>query len=99
MSKRPYTRYTNEFKQEALCLADKAEKPVTQVARELGLRVNQIYKWKKQLELKQGSPPTGQAKTPDKDAEIRRLKQALDVAHEENTFLKKTAIFFAKNQP
>ena len=38
MSKRPYTRYTKEFKQEALRLADKTEQPVTQVARELHLR-------------------------------------------------------------
>jgi transposase-like protein len=35
----------------------------------------------------------------DKDTEIRRLKKALADSQEENEFLKKTAVFFAKNQP
>jgi len=48
MSKRAYKTYTKEFKLEAIRLADESGKPVTQVARELGLRVNQIYKWKEQ---------------------------------------------------
>ena len=47
MSKRQYKRYSREFKLEAIRLADESDKPVTQVARELGLRVNQIYKWRK----------------------------------------------------
>ena len=46
MSKRADITYTKEFKLEAMRLADESGKPVMQVARELGLRVNQIYKWK-----------------------------------------------------
>jgi transposase len=99
MSKRPYKRYSKEFKLEAIRLADESDKPVAQVARGLGLRVNQIYKWKKQLELEQDGAFPGVGKAADKDAEIRRLKQELATAREENAFLKKTAIFFAKNQP
>ncbi len=72
---------------------------MTQVAREPGLRVNQIYKWKKQLELKQDGAFPGRGAAADKDAEIRRLKKELAAAHEENAFLKKTALLFAKNQP
>jgi transposase len=49
MTKKTYKTYTKEFKLEAIRLADESDKPVTQVARELGLRVNQIYKWRKQL--------------------------------------------------
>jgi transposase len=44
MAKRPYPKYSKEFKVEAIRLAEESDKPVTQVARELGLRVNQIYK-------------------------------------------------------
>ncbi|NJN05834.1 MAG: transposase [Rhodobacteraceae bacterium] len=50
MPRKPYQRYSKEFKLEALRLVDSAERPVSHIARELGLRVNQIYKWKKQLE-------------------------------------------------
>jgi len=99
MSKRQYKKYSKEFKLEAIRLADESDKPVTQVARELGLRVNQIYKWRKQLEEKRDSAFSGKQTAPDKDAEIRRLKKALAASQEENEFLKKTAVFFAKNQP
>ena len=63
MSKRAYKTYTKEFKLEAIRLADEADKPVTQVARELGLRVNQIYKWKEQLNMKQATEKTGVTST------------------------------------
>ena len=99
MSKRAYKIYSKEFKVEAVRLAADSDKPVTQVARELGLRVNQIYKWRTQLEEKQESAFSGKRVTKDKDAEIRRLKKALAASQEENEFLKKTAVFFAKNQP
>ena len=99
MSKRQYKTYSKEFKLEAIRLADESDKPVTQVARELGLRVNQIYKWRKQLEEKQKGAVSGKQAATDKDAEIRRLKKALAASQEENEFLKKTAVFFAKNQP
>jgi len=99
MSKRQYKKYSKEFKLEAIRLADESDKPVTQVARELGLRVNQIYKWRKQLEEKQKGAVSGKPASTDKDAEIRRLKKALAASQGENEFLKKTAVFFAKNQP
>ena len=55
MSKRAYKIYTKEFKVEAIRLAEESDQPMTQVARKLGLPVNQIYKWPKQLEEKHGS--------------------------------------------
>lgn len=103
MSKRAYKTYTKEFKVEAIRLAAESDQPVTQVARELGLRVNQIYKWRKQLEEKQDAAFSGKrggaAKHKEKDAEIRCLKKALAASQEENEFLKKTAVFFAKHRP
>lgn len=99
MSKRAYKTYTKEFKVEAIRLAAESDQPVTQVARELGLRVNQIYKWRKQLEEKQEGAFSSKRATPDKDAEIRHLKKVLAASQEENEFLKKTAVFFAKHQP
>ncbi len=98
MSKRAYKTYSKDFKVEAVRLATESDRPVTQVARELGLRVNQIYKWRKQLDEKQDSAFPGKPTTKDKDTEIRRLKKALAASEEENAFLKKTAVFFAKNQ-
>ncbi len=98
MIKRQYKKYSKEFKLEAIRLADESNKPVTQVARELGLRVNQIYKWRTQLEEKRDEAFSGKQVAKDKDTEIRRLKKELATSQEEIEFLKKTAIFFAKNQ-
>ncbi len=98
MSKRAYKTYTKEFKVEAIRLAEESDQPMTQVARKLGLRVNQIYKWPKQLEEKQGDAFSGKQTVTDKDAEIQRLHMALAASQEENEFLKKTAVFFAKSQ-
>jgi transposase len=99
MSRQTYKAYTREFKLEAIRLAGESDKPVTQVAKELGLRVNQIYKWRKQLEEKQDQAFSGKAAPTGKDAEIRHLKKALAASQEENEFLKKTAVFLAKNLP
>jgi transposase len=99
MSERQYKVYSKEFKLEAIRLADESSKSVAQVSRELGLRPNQIVKWRKQLEAKQEGAFPGKGKSSDKDAEIRRLKKELASSREENEFLKKTAVFFAKNQP
>jgi transposase len=99
MSKRQYKVYSKEFKLEAVRLADSPAKSEAQVSRELGLRPNQIVKWRKQLETKQENAFPGRGKTSGKDAEIRRLKKELADSREENEFLKKTAVFFAKNQP
>ena len=98
MRKRAYKTYTKEFKVEAIRLADQSDQPMTQVARKLGLRVNQVYKWPKQLEEKHGDAFSGKRTATDKDAKIQRLNKALAANQEENEFLKKTAVFFAKNQ-
>ena len=45
--RRPYKTYPKEFKLEAVRLM---ESSAADVARELGLRRNQLYKWKEQLE-------------------------------------------------
>ncbi|MDR2629375.1 MAG: transposase, partial [Spirochaetaceae bacterium] len=37
--------YTREFKAEAVGLAEKHEKPVSQIARDLGINENVLYRW------------------------------------------------------
>jgi len=96
MSRKPYQRYTKEFKLEAIRLADESEQPVTQVARELGLRVNQIYKWKQQLEAKGEAAFPGKGRQAGLEAETARLRRELAQAKQEVEILKKAARYFAK---
>jgi transposase len=49
-----------EFKREAVRLLDAGQKPATDLARELGVRHNQLYKWKEEL-VKHGCELRGQA--------------------------------------
>ena len=95
--RRPYKTYPKEFKLEAVRLMESSDKSAADVARELGLRRNQLYKWKEQLEKtgdvassKRGRPKNSDlSETERLEAEVRRLK-------EENEILKKAAVFFAK---
>jgi transposase len=41
--------YTTEFKREAVHLAQTSGKPITQIARELGISDTSIHQWRKEL--------------------------------------------------
>lgn len=95
MKRKPYKTFSREFKVEALRLAATGNKPATQVARELGIRVNQLGKWKAQLEREAvtGAPAKRGRPVDDEVAQLRRENARLK---EENELLKKAAIFFAR---
>jgi len=50
--RKPYKTYPREFKVEAVRLMTESGKPSSELAAELGIRRNQLYKWKEQLENK-----------------------------------------------
>jgi len=41
--------YTREFKLEAVRLLDESDQPITDIARQLGVRRNLLYKWRETL--------------------------------------------------
>jgi transposase len=85
--------FTPEFKQEAVRLSLESGRPISQVARELEVRPDQLRHWKQ--ELSRGSavgPPGGEPP----EQELRRLRRELEVVRQERDFLKKAAAFFAK---
>ena len=95
MTRKAYKQYSREFKIEALRLAKVGDKPATQIARELGIRVNQLQKWKKQLEVEAASDaPTLRGRPVD--SELERLRRDNAKLKEENEILKKAAIYFAR---
>jgi len=97
MTKRTYQTFSKEFKLEAVRLADASDKPITQVARELGIRVNQIHKWKQQLVTKAPDEVfPGSGRQTGKDAELRALQRENERLKQENDILKKAAAYFAK---
>jgi transposase-like protein len=94
-------RFTAEFKLEAVRLVQAGKKPVSQIARELGVARQELYNWVRLAERRKGDPPTdvfpGHGRRAAADAEIARLRRELEQAKEDNDILKKAAAFFAKN--
>ena len=89
--------FSAEFKKEAVRLLERNDKPAADLARELGVKRNQLYKWQEQLS-KQGEvafPGRGR-RCNDQDAQIDRLKKELERVREERDILKKAAQYFAK---
>ncbi len=89
-------RYTKEFKLEALRLMKESGKSSAEVARELGIRRNQLYKWQDELSAHGEEAFPGHGKRSARDDEVARLKRELARVKEERDILKKAAQYFAK---
>jgi transposase len=89
-------KYTREFKREAARLAEESERSLDELAGELGIHPNTLYKWRRQF-VKDGEDAfPGQGKLPPADEEIRRLRRELARVQEERDILKKATQFFAR---
>ena len=98
MAKKKVHRYTEEFRKQAVSLADQPRKTAREVADSLGIHVNQIYNWRTQfskLSKKQFQIHEGVDYVKDESAEMKRIKHENAVLKEENDFLKKAAAYFA----
>ena len=91
--------FSGEFKLEAVRLMEEGKKTPAELARELGIRRNQLYQWKEKTDKQGGSafPGSGKRMSNGTQAEeISRLKRELERVKEENEILKKAAAFFAR---
>lgn len=91
-------RLTREFRLEAVRLATEGERPLSQVARELGIRPDMLRAWKRQVEGSAGLEDVfpGNGKLSTQEEELRRLRRELELVKQERDFLKKAAAYFAK---
>ncbi len=97
--RKPYKTYTKEFKLEAIRLMEESGRPSSEVAMELGIRRNQLYKWKDQLANRGEVAFSGKRGRPAKEdqSELTTLKQENLRLKEENEILKKAAAYFARD--
>jgi transposase len=82
--------YTPEFKHEAVRLAQTSGKPITQIARELGISDTSIHQWRKELAEHGSEAFPGSGHQTAQEEEIRRLKRELERVRMERDILKKT---------
>ena len=99
VKRKPYNTYPKEFKLEALRMMADSDRPTSEVAMKLGLRRNQLYKWKDQM-TKKGEVPTAKKGRPKKEnqSEMTTLKQENKRLKEDIEILKKAAAYFVRLQ-
>jgi transposase len=90
--------YTKEFKAEAVALAEKKEKPTSQIAKDLGINEGILYRWVQRnrgaVDGIQAFPGHGRPR----DAELARLRKEVKSLREANEILKKAAVIFASGE-
>lgn len=90
-SKKQRRRFSEEFKAEALALADNAG--VTEAADQLGLQTSQLYAWRSKAEMRRRQGEVDQKMA----TENARLKRLLAEKDQEVAILKKAAAYFARS--
>ncbi len=89
-------RYTREFKLEAVRLSLEDGRAGTDVARELGIHPNVLYRWRKEYLDDNVESFPGQGKMKASDGEVARLRREVAQLREERELLKKALVFFSK---
>ena len=90
-------KYTEEFKREAVRLMESSGKPIAEIARDLGINDNNLYRWRglygSQAEAKVDDSVTQMA------AELKRLRHEVEVLRQERDILKKAMSIVSRSQP
>jgi transposase len=89
-------RFSPEFKREAVQLLGSGSRPASEIARELGIARNRLYKWQAELKGRGVAAFPGSGARQERLTEVARLKRELARVTEERDILKKAAAYFAK---
>jgi transposase len=88
-------RHSDEFKRDAVRIAQTSGLTMRQVASDLGIGLSTLGKWSLAV--------ADEAKVPEQDAELlrenERLRKENRILREEREVLKKAAMFFAAQKP
>jgi transposase len=98
MPKTTRRQFTDAFKFEAVRLTRESGRPVAQVARELGLSDNVLYRWRSEQQQVESQGRTRQAVRVEQD-ELARLRRENETLRKERDFLTRAAAFFARESP
>jgi transposase len=91
---KPRRKYDRAFKQETVRLITEVGRSAPEVAKELGINVNVIYRWVRQYKTDQENSFPGKGHQKPDDAEIHRLRKQLADMTEERDILKKVVSIF-----
>ena len=89
-------RYTDEFKQEVLAMAASGEKSIPQLAQDLGINANVIYRWRQRYRVDEATEQLLPSHERELESENRRLRRELAIAKQERDVLKKAIQIFSQ---
>jgi len=93
---RKKTKYTREFKIEAVRQLESGEYSSADLARRLGVTHVNLIQWRKQVKEKKQEAFPGEGRKSGAAGEIARLQREVELLKEERDILKKAAAYFAK---
>ena len=85
-----------EFRRRAVELARLKEKPIADIARDLGISESCLRRWVSVADVDDGTKP---GLTSDERAELVRLRKQVAEQEKDLAFLGKAAAYFASNPP
>jgi transposase len=93
--RQPRRVYTREYKIEAVRLTTEGGLSVAQAARDLGINENTLHNWRRQFR-QWGAPANAGTEALSLAEENRRLRRDNAILREERDFLKKAAVWLAR---
>jgi transposase len=91
----PTPHYPPEFKREAVELYRSSEKSIPKIAEELGIADESLRRWIRQYQIDEGER---EGLTTEERRELSRLRRENKTLRQEREFLKKAAVFFAREE-
>jgi len=90
-----YRKFTPEYREEAVKMVIQSQRPIAEVARELGINDGTLGHWVSKY--RDEHPVTEELSLPDR-AKLKELERENRDLRMQNDFLKKAAAYFAKEQ-
>jgi transposase len=91
----PTPHYPPEFRREAVELYRSSDKSIPKMAEELGIASESLRRWIRQYEVDEGERD---GLTTSEREELSRLRRENKTLRQEREFLKKAAVFFAREE-
>lgn len=90
-------KYSEEFKREAVRLMESSGKAIAEVARDLGINDNNLYRWRSVYGREVQSSSTSSVS--EMETELKRLQRENEVLRQERDILKKAMSIVSRSQP